>query len=111
MNQTRYPSPSTITSMALATGLMLAVTGGAWASGMSGSSTMSNTPSNSGGKLTPAEQKTFSRLDANHDGKISQAEAKRDSTLAAKFSSVDKDGNNAVDEGEFARFEAQPQRK
>jgi Ca2+-binding EF-hand superfamily protein len=101
---------STATTMALATGLMLAITSGAWAAGPMDSSGMSNSSPN-GAMLTPAEQKAFSRLDTNHDGKISRNEAKNDPTLAAKFSNVDKDGNKAVDEGEFAQFEAQDQHK
>lgn len=109
--------PLTATAMTLATGLMLAVTSSAWAEGMSdssgvsGSSGMSNNQSANGSKLTPSEQKTFSRLDTNGDGKISQIEAKKNPALAAKFSSVDKDNNHVVDEGEFAQFETETQHK
>jgi len=110
----KFVTPLTVTAVALATGMMLAMTGGAWSAGMPDrpeSSGMSPSPSGISGQLTPTEQEAFSRLDINGDGKISETEAKNDPALAAKFKTVDKDQNHVVDEGEFAKFETETQNK
>jgi len=87
---------------ALVAVLALAVTGVAWAEGMDKG--MSET--SEGSTLTTEEQSTFSKLDTNKDGKISQEEAKNNADLTDKFDSVDSNHDKVLDEGEFARFEA-----
>jgi Ca2+-binding EF-hand superfamily protein len=90
------------TATTLVTVLTLAISGGSWAEEMSkGMDNMSNDNT-----LNQNEQKTFSQLDSNKDGKISQDEAKDNADLATKFESIDSNHDNAVDEAEFARFEA-----
>ena len=110
----KFFSPLTLTAVASATGLLLSITGNVWAAGMSDEPTgsgMSTNPPGISSQLTPTEQQAFSRLDSNGDGKISEAEAKKDPALAAKFRTIDKDNNHVVDEGEFAKFEAESQNK
>ena len=87
----------------LACGLLLLALGSAWGAGMMKDS------KNNQEKLTPAEQAAFSRLDSNGDGKISQSEASKNPLLAKKFTTVDRDANQQLDEGEFARFEMESQ--
>ena len=89
------------TTAALAAALTLVVSGPAWAEGMDkGMDDMSG-----GMTLSTEERNAYSELDTNKDGKISQEEAKKNANLAKKFDKVDSNHDNAVDEGEFARFE------
>ena len=96
MNKTFTP----LSTAALVTLLTLAVTGAGRAAGM-----MDDT--SSGKALNKVEQQAFMQLDTNQDGKISQEEAKKNPGLAARFTKVDSNHDNAVDEGEFARFETE----
>lgn len=58
-------------------------------------------------KLSPEDQKAYSKLDTNNDGKISQKEAAQNPELAARFSTLDQNNNQMIEEGEFARFEVE----
>ena len=89
---------------ALVAVLALAATGVAWAEGMDKG--MSEKSESTSTTLTTEEQSTFSQLDTNKDGKISQEEAKNNADLTDKFDSVDSNHDKVLDEGEFARFEA-----
>jgi len=96
-----FPSATTAAALTVVTMFALGTTGGSWASEMDkGMNNMSDSKN-----LTKEEQHTFSQLDSNKDGKISQEEAKNNRDLTTKFNSVDSNHDNAVDEGEFARFE------
>ncbi|MEJ2574692.1 MAG: hypothetical protein P8164_14085 [Gammaproteobacteria bacterium] len=97
MNKNFAPS----TAAALVAVLTLAVSGIGWAGEMEKG--MHET--SEGKTMSKEEQSAFSTLDTNKDGKISQAEAKKNPDLAKKFDSVDSNHDQAVDEGEFARFE------
>lgn len=91
-----------LTSAALAALLALAMNG-ASAAGDSGNAM------SSGNDQLSKDQQQFQKLDTNNDGKISQDEAKADPQLDKQFSSADSNHDNAVDQGEFAQFEAQSQ--
>lgn len=53
-------------------------------------------PANKPPVSNPGSQHSFETLDKNADGRISVAEAQADSSLAAKFSMLDKDGKGYI---------------
>ena len=54
---------------------------------------------------------TFSSYDADRDGRITRQEASTNVALIGQFERLDLDENDGIDEGEFARFEAEMDRK
>ena len=95
----RIFAPSIAT--ALVAIMALAVSGPSWAEDTeNGMSEMSGSHS-----LSQEQEKAFSQLDANKDGKISPEEAKQNEDLNDQFGKADTNQDNAIDEGEFARFE------
>lgn len=102
MNKNFAPS----TAAALVAVLTLAASGIGWAGEMEqGTHDMSE-----GKTMSKQERNAFSQLDTNKDGKITQEEAKKNASLAKKFDSVDTNHDQAVDEGEFARFEMETEK-
>lgn len=57
---------------------------------------------------TDAQATGYQDLDANKDGKISRSEASADAELSSNWKALDTNGDNYLDEGEFARFETEP---
>lgn len=47
----------------------------------------------------------FERLDANHDGSISKQEAQNDASLSGSWSEYDRNGDQVLDQAEFAAFD------
>ena len=59
------------------------------------------------GSDTEANTDGFASYDVNQDGKISRTEAATDADLRASWSDLDANQDDQLDEGEFARFEAE----
>lgn len=57
---------------------------------------------------TDAKASGYDDLDANKDGKISRSEATADPELSSRWNELDQNGDNKLDQGEFARFETEP---
>ncbi|EAR23399.1 EF-hand domain-containing protein [Nitrococcus mobilis] len=64
------------------------------------------------GSSHSGEQGTsFNKLDADQDGRISQQEAAANPALAERFKRLDQNGNEQLDQGEFAQFETMQREK
>lgn len=58
-------------------------------------------------KLSDEQKDLMSQLDINQDGVISKTEAQRHPELAERFRQLDRNGNEQLEEAEFAQFEVE----